>query len=417
MTEPAFDIAIDDLGDKGDGIAHHAGRTLFVPYTLPGEQIRVRESADGQRPRLVRVLTEAPERCKPLCPHFGTCGGCRLQHMTFPFMKAWKEACLDKGLAENGIEPRERVPMLVSPPAARRRARLAARHTRDGIILGFNQERSEQIVDLVACAVLHPSLEAFLPKLRADLPLWLPKNATCDIQLTLLPDGLDMLLIGGPALDLDTRLALAMLADKLDIAQLSWRKWDRSHIEPLALRRPLSVTFGKTSVPFPAGSFLQATEAGEQALLSFAKEAVGTVRSIADLFCGLGGFGLSMERARAHLFIDNDGPALDALARALKGRVKSRIERLNLFSHPPAVADLDSYEAILFDPPRGGAKAVAQRLAESHVKTVVAISCDPASFVRDARILLNAGFTCQRLQAVDQFLWSPHLELAAHFVR
>lgn len=417
MTEDTFEIQIDDLGAQGDGIAHQGQKALFIPGTLPGERVRVRPSADVCRPKLLEILTPSPDRVQPVCPHFGVCGGCRLQHMKTPAMTAWKESLIKRLLDLNGIAPVKILPPILIPAHTRRRARLAALHTKSGLVLGFNAEKSRQIIPIDVCPVLHPTLEAFLGKLHDSLPLWLPLGEGCDVQLTLLPAGIDMLLIGGPALDLDSRLALAMLADRLDVAQLSWRQWDRSHNEPVAFRVPLSIRFGRTQVPFPAGSFLQASDEAQNALLDFARAAAPEAESVMDLFCGLGGFGLSYPQARRHLFIDNDGPAIDALARAIKGRDKDKTDRANLLRTPPSAFTCNEYEVAVFDPPRGGAKAVAMRLAESCVPHVVAISCDPTSFMRDAKLLQDGGYRCQTLQIIDQFLWSAHCEIAAHFTR
>ncbi len=417
MTQDAFEIQIDDLGAQGDGIAHQKQTTLFVPGTLPGEHVRLRASADICRPALIEILAPSPDRVVPPCPHFGVCGGCRLQHMKTEAMTAWKEQQIKRLIEQNGLRVHRTLPTFATPAASRRRARLTARHSKDGILLGFNAEKSHRIVPIDVCPLLHPRLEAFLSSLRTALPSWLPRGEACDIQLTLLPGGIDMLLIGGPALDLEARLALAMLADTLDVAQLSWRKLDRSRTEPVAFRVPLSVTFGRTQVAFPPGSFLQVSQEGEEALLAFAKAAAPNAESVMDLFCGLGGFGLSMPKARRHLFIDNDGPAIDALARAIKGRDKDQTDRLNLMRASPSAFTCNAYDLVIFDPPRGGARAVAERLAESCVPDIVAISCDPPSFMRDAKLLQDGGYQCQTLQIVDQFLWSAHCEVAAHFKR
>ncbi len=414
------ELTIADLGAQGDGIAHHDGATWFVPGTLAGERVRVKpgmRDKDLQRAELNNILTPSPDRAAAPCPHFPRCGGCRLQHMSDTAYSAWKIKQLMGTLEREGLHDAPLLPPIVTAPGTRRRARLAASHGKDGVTLGFNAWRSHDIVNQNACPVLLPQLEQFIQALREALPLWLPEGGSCDVQLTALRGGIDMVLIGGPALGLAERENLAMLAERLNIAKMSWRKWDRSPIEPVAHRLPLTVTFGGTDVPFPPASFLQATQSGETALFDFTRRAVGQSAKILDLFCGLGGFGLSLPDAQQVSFIDLDGPAVTALEQVARRSPRYRVEQRNLIREPVTTQESNAFDAVVFDPPHGGAKAQAEQLAHSHVPHVVAISCDPPSFARDAAILLRGGYRLQSLQPVDQFLWSTHLELAAHFTR
>lgn len=350
-----------------------------------------------------------------LCPHFPACGGCRLQDKGESAYRAHKTEWLESLLLRNEIEPSERLPLLVTPPGTRRRARLAALQTKNGLLLGFNGWHSHTIIDVKSCPVLLPALETLIVKLREPLSKWLPMRGTCDLQLTILPDGLDIVLIGGPPLDLNARMTLAEMAEQLDISHLSWRKDDRLSSEPLSHRKPLSIQFGETRVPFPPGSFLQATTFGEKALIDFARERVKEGDTFLDLFSGLGTFGLSLTQAKTVHFADADGPALDALSAALKGQTRYRVEKRDLMRDPIGAATCESFDIVLFDPPRGGAKAQARELAQSNARTIIAISCDPPTFMRDAKILIAGGYKLESLQPVDQFLFSEHLELAAIF--
>ncbi|MDD5586758.1 MAG: class I SAM-dependent RNA methyltransferase [Alphaproteobacteria bacterium] len=419
MSE-TLDLTIDDLGAQGDGIAHQNGLTFFVTGTLPGERVKVRPGArqgQQQRAEVLEVLNSSPERATPPCPHFLRCGGCRLQHMNAAAYIGWKLRQLRQTLEQAGLHDVPLLPAAVSAPATRRRARLGAKHGKDGIVLGFNEWRSHDLVNVKACPVLLPELVSFIQRLREKFPRVLPAGKACDIQITGLPDGFDVAFIGGPPLNLEQRQNLASLAEELDIAQLSWRKWDRSPVEPVAFRLPLSVQYGETRVPFPSGSFLQATATGEKTLIDFAKRSVGHVEKIADLFCGLGGFGLAMTQAKRIHFADVDGPANAALGAAVRQQPRLRVEQRNLISSPYCADDLNAFNAVIFDPPRGGAKAQAAALAQSRAPHIAAISCDPPSFARDAKILMQGGYKLQSLLPVDQFLWSTHLELAAHFAR
>ena len=466
-----LELTIADLGAQGDGIAHHDGKTFFVYGALPGERVLVEiADPDAKQQHLapVKIISPSPERIAPPCPHFPQCGGCRLQHMDAKASTAWKVRQLEhlmsrEGLAacaecppplEGGVrggvckkhsgntknigEIKEKssshtpltypppigggtlplfLPPVTTPLATRRRARLGAKNNKGVVTLGFNVWRSDQLVDLTACAVLTPELRAFLQKLRPELAHWLPSGQTCDLQITSLSQGFDVVLVGGPEPELEEREKLAAIGETLNIAQLSWRQWDRSPIEPIALRQPLHITFGAVDVPFSPASFLQATVTGEKALIDFARNAVGESTRVLDLFCGLGGFGLSCENAKQVCFADLDGPAIASLTKAVKYKSNFSVQERNLIREAYTAHEANAFGAVIFDPPRGGAKAQATHLAHSDVPNVVAISCDVTSFVRDAKILINGGYKLKAILPVDQFLWSTHLELAAHFVR
>ncbi len=359
------------------------------------------------------IKTEEPLSAP--CPHFPLCGGCRLQNLDASAYEKHKIGRLAELLEKNGLDPSVLSSPVITAPRTRRRARLAAKRTKNGVLLGFNAWRSHDIVDLESCLVLLPALEDFILRLRETLPLWLTGKEEADIQITLLPEGFDVVMIGGPALDLDARQNLAEIAEKLDIAHLSWRKWDRSPIEPIAHRKPLGITFGETRLPFPPASFLQATETGEKALISFAFEAARGKTKILDLFSGLGTFGLSMTEAKKVHFVDLDGPAIQTLAALSRMNPRLTAAERNLMKDPVSAGDCDDYDLVIFDPPRGGAKAQAEAIAQSNVKEVVAISCDPPTFMRDAKILIAGGYRLEKLLPVDQFLFSEHLEVAAFF--
>lgn len=415
-----LEITIDDLGIQGDGIAHYKGTTLFVSGALKGEKVRI-DLEENQnlvkRGQLVDILVPSPQRTTPPCPHFPLCGGCRFQHMNDLAYTEFKTQGLEQIFQREKLPHAAFLPTVVTASETRRRARLAASHDKNGITIGFNEWRSHSIVNLKTCPVLKPELVDLIDKLRAYLPLWLKEGQNCDIQMTSLIDGIDIVLIGGPKLDVDERQALGELASLLDVAHLSWKKWDRSPVEPIAHRSPLSVHFGKTKIPFPPGSFLQATQAGEDALVSFVNGMDKNGHNVLDLFCGLGTFGLSLENAHHVHFCDLDGPAVEALGKEAKKNARYSTSLKNLSVDPFTAMECNEYDLVIFDPPRGGAKAQAQQLAKSKTPCIMAVSCDPASFTRDAKILIDGGYALEKILPVDQFLWSSHLELAAKFVR
>ena len=341
-----------------------------------------------------------------------------MQHLKMEAYSAWKLRHLHDMLTREGIDEIQFSPLHTSPPGSRRRARLAAAHARKSILLGFNQGRSHHIVDLADCSVLQPELVNAILAMRPHLKNWLagPK-AVGDVQMTALPDGIDVVFIGGNDLSLDVRQDMAAMANYLNLAQVSWRRQDRSPLEPVAHCRPIMLRHGDVSVAFPPGSFLQATESGENALIEFTRNAIGKADKVLDLFCGLGGFGLSLTSANRVEFADLDGPAIASLSQAVRQMPQYRTHQRDLMREPFTTEECKPFDAVIYDPPRGGAKAQTEQLAQSKVEQIVAVSCDPGSFVRDAKILLQNGYHLRALQPVDQFLWSTHLELIAHFTR
>ncbi len=415
-----LELTIDDIGDQGDGIAHYKNTTIFVDGALTGERVKV-ELEDNknlvQRAKLLEVLLPSSWRVTPPCKHFNKCGGCKLQHMNDDSYSNCKMGQFQRTLLGANISIPPMMAPVITAAKTRRRARLAVRHTKNGILIGYNAWRSNFIVDVEECAVLKPELVSLIGKLRRSLTLWLPYGESCDVQLTALHDGIDLLLIGGPPLGLDQRQILAEMAALLNIAHVSWKKWDRAPVEPVAHMVPLGVSFGKTRIPFPPGSFLQATPAGEQALIEFSNSICKEGNRILDLFCGLGTFSLSAKAPKNIHFVDLDGPAVEALEMEARRNNNMSVELRNLINNPMTSGECNDYDVVIFDPPRGGAKAQATQLSKSDVPNIVAVSCDPSSFARDTKILIDGGYEMESLLPVDQFLWSTHLECIAHFTK
>lgn len=413
-----LELTIDDIGDQGDGIAHLDKKTIFVDGALTGERVLVEleESKDlVQRAELKEILLESSWRCNPPCLHFNECGGCKLQHMNDDSYSNYKIGRLHRIMTATGIDLPNFMAPVITAAKTRRRARLAARHTKNGIILGFNGWRSNFIVDIEECHVMTPAIMKVVSKLREALSIWLPYGDTCDVQISALHDGIDVLLIGGPALGMEQREMLAEIAAMLNIAHLSWKKWDRSPAEPIAHMVPIFASFGGTRIPFPPGSFLQATAAGEEALIKFVQSVAKPGQRVLDLFSGLGTFGLSVEEPKSLLCVDLDGPAIEALELHARRTNNMEVELRHLINQPMTPGECDQFDLVIMDPPRGGAKAQTKNLAKSNVPDIIAVSCDPVSFARDAKILVEGGYQMMSILPVDQFLWSTHLECIAHF--
>ncbi|WP_431859800.1 class I SAM-dependent RNA methyltransferase [Azospirillum sp.] len=413
------ELTIAEVGARGDGLALDGGTRVFVPLTVPGDRVRVRlgeAKGDGVRGELLEVLQPGPGRGDPACGHFGTCGGCTLQHMADDAYAAWKVGLVRGALARVKLDDVPFAPLARTAPAARRRARLAALKKGRKVWLGFNERLSHRLVDLAACPVLVPRLEALLAPLRAVLAEVLPDGQGCDAVLADLEGGVDLLLVGPKAIDLAARERLVAFAESAGVARLSWQPDDRGTVEPVAHRAPVVARFAGVAVVPPPGAFLQASAAGEAALVAAVLDNVGPAGKIADLFAGLGTFSIPLAQAAAVHAVEGDAAAVAAVGRAVQG-LRLTTERRNLFENPLTAKELARFDAVVFDPPRAGAAEQAKTLADSKVPLVVAVSCNPASFARDARTLADGGYAFKRVYPVDQFLWSAHVEVVGVFAR
>jgi 23S rRNA (uracil1939-C5)-methyltransferase len=407
------EVTIEAIGTGGDGIAPTPGGRLFVPWTLPGERLRIRP-AGGQRALPMEWLSRHPDRAAPACPHFERCGGCVAQHMPDELYAAWKTGIARDAAARAGFVDTPIAPIVISPPRTRRRATLAALHGgQTGVVLGFHAPASRDIVDVVDCAVLVPAITATIAPLRAALRGVLKPGQRCDLALTEGEGGLDLLAIGTVA-----ARSLAPLAAIPGIARVSVTDTAGHGGELVAQHRVPRVRIDGIVVEPPPHAFLQATEPGQAAIIAAVREGLGRSRRIADLFSGCGTLALPLARAAQVLAIDAESAALvalDAGARAggLGPRVKTTIR--DLMRRPLVESELEDFDAVVFDPPRDGARAQAETLSRSDVPTVIAVSCNPASFARDAALLRAGGYRLERLSPIDQFLWSTHLELVGVF--
>lgn len=401
-------VTIERLGHQGDGIAPGP---VFVARALPGEVVE--GALDGDRITAPRIVTPVPDRGRPPCPHYRSCGGCALQHASDGFVAAWKVEMVRTALAARGIEA---IPggIDTSPPRSRRRAVFSARRTKGGALIGFHAPRSDTITRVPECHLLHPDLLATLPALEALVVAGASRKATLRLGVTLTDGGPDVAVTGGKPLDAGLVAVLAGLAGQRGFARLSWGG------EVIALVEPPVQVFGKARVAPPPGVFLQATGAGEAALLAGVRETVGAARRVADLFAGCGTFALPLaETAEVHA-VEGDGAMLAALDkgwRLAEGLKRVTTETRDLFRRPLLADELARFDAVVIDPPRAGGEAQAAELAGSSVARIAAVSCNPVTFARDAALLLDGGYRLDRLRVVDQFRWSAHIELVAGFSR
>ncbi|MGE0723410.1 MAG: class I SAM-dependent RNA methyltransferase [Alphaproteobacteria bacterium] len=422
--EAEREVEIATLGAGGDGIAEADGERLYVPLSVPGDRLVVRLEAargDGRRARIVRRIADGPARRDAPCGHFGDCGGCALQHLSTGVYADWKRGRVVECLAQRGLDPGVVGPPVAAPPGDRRRLRVTAERVGGRLVIGLNARESHRIVAIAECPVAAPPLVQVLPLLRAGLASLWPARAKGTIALTLTETGIDMLLAVPIRLDAPARARLAAIADAADLARLSVAAGEDDAPEPIAVRRTPRITFGDVAVAPPPGSFLQAGAAAEGALVEAVRAAIPDRARIADLFAGCGTFTFPLARhARRLVAVDRDGPAIDALdaaarAAGLGGRLA--VQRRDLDRRPLAGAELAAFDVVLLDPPRAGAAAQARALAMAAMATVVYVSCNPATFARDARTLVDGGLALDGVVPVDQFLWSTHVELVAVFRR
>ncbi|MBL8673796.1 MAG: class I SAM-dependent RNA methyltransferase, partial [Rhodospirillales bacterium] len=369
---------------------------------------------------LLRVIEPSTARRAPMCRHFTVCGGCAAQHWPDMDYTAWKAAAPLTALHAHGIVPDEVLPLARTTAGGRRRVDLALRRSRDGVRAGFARRGSHELVDLAQCPVLMPKLAAMVAPLRLAAGRMLPAAGEADAVVNWTDNGADVLIVPADRLPLDLarREALATFAETVDAARVSWGT--RRQSEPVVVRHQPSLAFGRVAVEPPPGAFLQASVAGEMALRDAVRAWIGPARKLVDLYAGIGTLSLGLlPGCRATLY-EGDRAAVAAVEAGLRKASLNGVATANLrnlASDPLVAEELDAFDAAILDPPRAGAAAQAAELARSRIPTVVAVSCDPLSFARDAKTLVDGGYRLERLLPVDQFLWSPHVELAALFRR
>jgi 23S rRNA (uracil1939-C5)-methyltransferase len=401
-------LSIDHLGAQGDGVAPSGKGQIFIPFTLPGE--RVTASVAKGRGDLIAVLDASPHRVAPPCRHFGTCGGCALQHMAQPAYLSWKRDKVVAALKGRGID----APIgdiLACPPHSRRRAVFAVRRTERGMLLGYNQALSHQIVDIGECPISVPAIVAALPSLR-ELARILANTADAfRMAVTATETGLDIALRDAGKLTDDARQAASRFALSAGFARVSVD--GEIVIEP---KKPVLMA-GDVAVNPPPGAFVQAVAHAEDAMASLVADHLRKAKNVADLFCGWGAFAPRLARRSKVHAVEADAPALAALDRGFRfgeGLKTVTTERRDLFRRPLTFKELDArFDGLVFDPPRAGAEDQARQIARSSVPHVAAVSCNPVTLARDLEILLTGGYALKSVTPVDQFLWSPHVEAVA----
>jgi len=427
VPSETLEVIIDDLGAQGDGVAKGEvlgqDQTIYVAGALPGERVKVQTTAkrgDGLVADILDILQPSADRIAVGCPYYEHCGGCALQHMRPQAYADWKRDRIVRVLAQRGFDSVEVLNPVLIPEGTRRRVSFTACRRGKVVTTGFNARSSHDIVAIDCCPLLVDGLNDLIVPLSEALQPILDDGARVRIAVTQCDNGADILIEGRATPGLEGREALAAFVQSTDAVRLSWKENDLSP-DPITQKHAPLIYLSGVPVELPQGAFLQASLEGEQAIRDAVLEGLGENTSrIADLYCGLGSFSIPLSR---HGIVDAYD-AIEAPVRALEraagradlgGRIKAHVRDLS--RQPLDAKELSGFDAVVFDPPRAGAAEQVQQLAEADVRRVVGVSCNPATFARDARILADGGFELISVRPIDQFTYSPHVELVAHFAR
>ncbi|MGE3930421.1 MAG: class I SAM-dependent RNA methyltransferase [Hyphomonadaceae bacterium] len=407
------ELVIAAVGARGDGVAENASGAVYAPFTLPGERVRARVA--GDRAEVLEMLQASPERVSAPCRHFGRCGGCQLQHWREDAYLAWKHEQVVTALARRNLGPAVEA---VVPAWGDGRRRAAFHASRQGgrLRLGFIERGGARLTPVEHCPALAPALEAALPRLAPLAELVTPARADVTLQCLLTEAGLDVAVKGaGKSLDRSALEALAAVAEAADLARLSLDG------EPIVMRRKPVVRMGKALVTPPPGAFLQPTQAGEDMLADLAMAAIAGAARVIDLFSGIGTFALRAAEFAETVAAESDPNMLAALKAAADGAggalKQVTILRRDLLRTPLSSLEMKKFDSAIMDPPRSGARLQAEQVARAPIRKLAYVSCDPASFARDVKVLTDHGFQLTRVTPVDQFRWSPHVEVVGALER
>jgi 23S rRNA (uracil1939-C5)-methyltransferase len=404
-------LQIEELGWHGDGIADVNGKRVFVPFTLAGESVRA--MVTGSRAKVLEILYASPDRIEAQCGYYSKCGGCGVQHIAFETYCQWKRQIVERALLNRHIEAPVEA-LIDGHGSGRRRVTLHVQYIDGQVQAGFMQAHSHSLVDIKSCPILAPELAKATDISRDVAGHLLNTSKALNIQLTVSETGLDCTIMGAGKLDLDARMGLSDCANDYDLARLSVSD------DMILERRAPILVFGAGKVVLPPGGFLQATLSGEEILSNIVLDGVSGAKKIADLYCGLGPFSLRMAAHSPVMSFDSDEVAIAALqvaAHHVQGQKPVTAKTRDLSENPLHSSELNLFDAVVFDPPRAGAEAQAREIASSKVTSVIAVSCNAATFARDASILIDGGYRLEKVSPVDQFRFTGHVEMVGVFKR
>lgn len=409
-------MTVDALGGLGDGLSKLNGKPLFVEKAAPGDELKIHiihETKEQLRGEIVEVLRGGPDRITPICAYFSACGGCSLQQLKTDFYQNAKRKVLQSALAHGGFGDTA-ADVIFLPAASRRRVEFKLHHSK-GLSFAFYAPRSRDLVAIESCPILEPELQKLMPQLAKQLSQWHAVKAIKTLSLTHADSGIDMVIECSSMVE-DTT-ALNALAEVLNIARISIAVPGQKTVV-VANRSPVTMRLGSYDIALPTSAFLQASKEGQRLLTEAVIQGVGDAKSVADLFCGIGTYSFALPSTTKVHCVESDTEMVKGLKSMVHMHRRNRFmtaEQRDLFTTPLSAKDLEKYDAVIINPPRPGAKSQTLEIAKAKVKTVVMVSCNPASFARDAKTLKDAGYKLIRAIGVDQFVYSPHLEILAVF--
>lgn len=415
------ELTIRELGSKGDGIHHGTREPVYVDRALPGEKVKAevyRDDQDIPRGDILEILRPSPERVAAPCVHYDRCGNCTLQHLSEKYYREWKVAMVKDALRD--LAPERWLETLFLGRSNRRRATFATYKFGKKVTMGYYRRRSQEISDIDTCLVADPRILELRETLKPFLAPVLREGTTTDIFLQLVGNDVDLVISGYVGKtgepDLAVEEALEVMLHLTPVSRISWRAAENDPIQVIHTKDDIVAKFGALKVELPPFAFLQPTVEGEQALVKAVLDALPEKGRLADLFSGCGTFsGPMLARGPVEAY-EMSPAAVKALAKAAGGKPLKAIAR-NLYTKPLTLDELARFDAVVFDPPRGGCREQVATLAKSKVPVLVGVSCNPATFARDARILRDGGYRLQTLQIIDQFLWSHHVEVVGTFAK
>jgi len=421
LPKELIEVSVYGVGAKGDGLAKDDNaRDFFVPYSVEGDVAEIKISAkrgDTYVGDIQRLITPGQHRIDAPCPYYTKCGGCSLQHMDASTYANWKSERVGEALERSGIKVDLEKPVLV-PEGHRRRAAFAAIKKGKKIIFGFNARASHKLEEIENCLLLTKELNALIPAIRQLLPNIMKQEGQGDIIINYPGDAPDIVFALPGRMDLKAHEHLVSFAEKYNIGRMSWQENGKGEPEIIAQRTAVTTDFSGATIELPASPFLQPSKVGEEALVDFALSCLDKEKKILDLYAGCGSFTFALATKGIVHAVESNPAALKSLelsaGRAgIGGRITT--ETRDLSRQPLMGKELEKFDAILFDPPRAGAKEQAVEIAKSNIPVVIAISCNPSTFGRDAAAMIEGGYTLEKVMPVDQFTWSAHVEIAAVF--
>ncbi len=432
-----MEITIKALGPRGDGYyeseketdsnkGQHKNSRIYVDRTVPGDRLKVktrRNKEGGIQGEIIKILEPSKDRVKAPCLVYDMCGGCTLQHVSETFYKDWKQTLICEALSRQSLQPKEILEPIYIGEGSRRRVTFSAFKQRDKVILGYKKRRSKMINDIESCLVADPEIMKLQPVLKQHLASCLQTGRVVDVLIQKVNGVFDVVLTGEVGQkgspDLSVMQMAADLVHQTKVARLSWREKFHDECDVIVEKEPIKIKFGSLEIKLPPASFLQPTEVGEAELIKAVVNLLPKEGKFADLFCGCGTFTGPMlkkiKKGSVDAFETNKA-AVEALDRdaKLKGLPLKAVER-DLFKLPLNLEELNKYEALVFDPPRAGAKNQVALMANSTINTIIAVSCNPITFARDARVLTEGGYEFESIQLIDQFTQSHHVEMVGAF--